>query len=96
MDVLSVLGREPSMYVGGSWVTTGEKRPVINPANESTVAEVPEADAGHAGQALEAAREAQREWGRKTGPERGAVLRAVAEGIRAHKEDLAQLVVAEQ
>jgi lactaldehyde dehydrogenase / glycolaldehyde dehydrogenase len=84
------------MYVGGSWVTTEEKRPVINPADESTVAEVPEADPGHAAMALEAAREAQRDWGLLTGPERGAKLRAVAEGIRARKEELAQLVVAEQ
>ena len=96
MDVLSVLDREPAMYVGGSWMTSAEKRPVINPADESTIAEVPEADAGHAGQALEIAQKAQYDWGRKTGPERGALLRAVADGIRARKEELAQLVVAEQ
>src|SRR5215218_8929996 len=84
------------MYIGGSWITTEEKRPVINPANESTIAEVPEAEAEHAEQALEAAKEAQRGWARKTGPERGAVLRAVAEKIRARKEELAQLIVAEQ
>jgi lactaldehyde dehydrogenase / glycolaldehyde dehydrogenase len=96
VDVLSALGREPAMYIGGSWVTTEEKRPVINPANESTISEVSEAEAEHATQALEAARKAQRGWARKTGPERGAVLRAVAEKIRYRKEDLAQLVVAEQ
>jgi lactaldehyde dehydrogenase / glycolaldehyde dehydrogenase len=96
MDVLSVLGREPAMYIGGSWVTAEENRPVINPADESTVAEVPEADGGHAKQALEAAQQAQRDWGRLAGPERGTVLRAVAEGIRARKEEIAQLVVAEQ
>jgi lactaldehyde dehydrogenase/glycolaldehyde dehydrogenase len=96
VDVLSVLGREPSMYVGGSWVTTEQKRPVINPANESTIAEVPEAESEHAAQALEAAQKAQREWARKTGPERGAVLRAIAEKIRDRREELAQLVVAEQ
>ncbi len=84
------------MYVGGSWITTEEKRPVTNPADESTIAEVPEAGAEHAGQALEAAREAQRGWARKTGPERGAVLRAIAEGIRSRTEELARLVVAEQ
>ena len=84
------------MYIGGSWLTTEQKRLVINPANESTIAEVPEAEAEHAAQALEAAQKAQREWARKTGPERGAVLRAVAEKIRESKEDLAQLVVAEQ
>src|SRR3712207_3948242 len=84
------------MYVGGSWVTATETRPVINPADESTLATVPEADAGHAEQALEAARRAQREWSRRSGPERGAVLRAIAEGVRARREELARLVVAEQ
>src|SRR4051794_32166795 len=84
------------MYVGGSWVTTEQKRPVINPADESTIAEVPEAEAEHAAQALEAAQKAQREWARKTGPERGAVLRAVAEKIKGRTEELARLVVAEQ
>ncbi len=96
MDVLSVLGRAPAMYVDGSWIETDEKRPVINPADESTVAAVPEADAVHAQQALEAARRAQKAWARRTGPERGAVLRAIADGIRANEEALARLVVAEQ
>ena len=46
MDILSVLGREPAMYIGGSWVAANETRPVINPADESVIAAVPEADAG--------------------------------------------------
>jgi len=96
MNVSSALGREPAMYIGGSWVTTEEGRPVINPADESVIATVPESDAGHAERALEAAHKAQRGWARKTGPERGAVLRAVARKIRDRKEELAQLVVAEQ
>ncbi len=96
MDVTTVLGREPAMYVGGSWVTATETRSVINPADESVIAAVPEADAGHAEQALEAARRAQRAWSRKSGPERGAALRAIADGIRARREELARLVVAEQ
>jgi lactaldehyde dehydrogenase/glycolaldehyde dehydrogenase len=96
LDVRTILGREPAMYIGGSWEGAEERRPVINPADESTIAEVPEADAGQVARALEAAREAQRAWARKTGPERGAVLRAVAEGIRARSEELARLVVAEQ
>jgi acyl-CoA reductase-like NAD-dependent aldehyde dehydrogenase len=48
MDILSVLGREPAMYIGGTWVTTNETRPVINPADESVITAVPEADEGHA------------------------------------------------
>jgi lactaldehyde dehydrogenase/glycolaldehyde dehydrogenase len=96
MDVKSVLKREPAMFVGGSWIETSERRPVINPADESTVAEVPEGDASHVEASLEAARMAQRSWGRRSGVERGAALSAVAEGIRARHEDLARLVVTEQ
>jgi lactaldehyde dehydrogenase/glycolaldehyde dehydrogenase len=96
MDVLSVLGREPAMYIGDSWQTANETRPVINPADESVIVAVPEADEGHAEQALEAARRAQKEWGRRSGPERGAVLRAIADGIRTRQEELTRLVVAEQ
>jgi lactaldehyde dehydrogenase/glycolaldehyde dehydrogenase len=84
------------MYIGGSWVKAEETRPVINPADESVIAAVPEADAEHAEQALEAARHAQREWSCRSGPERGAVLRAIADGIRGRREEIAHLVVAEQ
>src|SRR5688500_12601480 len=84
------------MRIGGSWVGADEGRPVINPADESVIAEVPEGDAGHIERALEAARTAQKAWARKSGVERGAVLRAVADGIRARGEELARLVVAEQ
>ena len=71
MDVTTVLGREPAMFMGGSWVTATETRPVINPADESVIAAVPEADAGHAERALEAARGAQKEWSRRSGPSAG-------------------------
>ena len=84
------------MLVGGSWIRTDESRPVINPADESTVAEAPEGDASHVAAALEAARRAQRAWGRKSGVQRGTALAAVADGIRARQEELARLVVAEQ
>ena len=96
MDVLSILGREPAMYIDGSWVTTSETRPVINPTDESTIAAVPEADANYARHALDAAQRAQKGWRRKAGVERGAALRAVADGIRTRQEELARLVVAEQ
>lgn len=96
MDVLKILGRAPAMYIGGSWVATEETAPVINPADESIVTEAPVAGVDHVEQVLEAARSAQRSWARKSGPERGAALRAIAAGIRNEKEDLARLVVAEQ
>ena len=72
MDVKSVLKREPAMLIGGSWIETGGTRLVINPADESTVAEAPEGDASHVEAALEAARQAQRSWGRRSGRGRRA------------------------
>jgi lactaldehyde dehydrogenase / glycolaldehyde dehydrogenase len=96
LDVREVVGREPAMYIGGTWVTAEKSRPVINPADETTVAAVPEGGAEHAERALEAARGAQRAWARRSGVERGTALRAIAAGIRARKEELARLVVTEQ
>src|SRR3954453_8117963 len=86
----------PAMLIGGSWETAAETRPVVNPADESVVAEMPESTEEHADQALEAARAAQPDWARRSGVQRGAVLRAIAAGIRAESEDLARLIVAEQ
>lgn len=96
MNVTAILGQEPAMYIGGSWVRADETRPVINPADESVIAEVPEAETSHIEQALEAAQRAQKEWGRKSGVERGATLRAIANRIRDRQEELAHLLVAEQ
>ncbi|MDQ4127309.1 MAG: aldehyde dehydrogenase [Actinomycetota bacterium] len=96
MDARSVLKREPAMLIGGSWIETDETRPVTNPADESTVAEAPEGGPSHVEAALQAAKRAQRSWGRRSGVERGATLEAAADGIRARQEDLARLVVAEQ
>jgi lactaldehyde dehydrogenase/glycolaldehyde dehydrogenase len=84
------------MYIDGSWVTADEERPVVNPADESIVVAVPEADPEHAERALQGAREAQKGWARRSGVERGAALRAIARGIRERQEGLARLVVAEQ
>src|SRR3954453_6198732 len=86
----------PAMLIGGSWGSADETRPVINPADESVVAEMPDGTEEHAERALEAARSAQPEWARRSGVQRGDVLRAIAAGIRAEAEGLARLIVAEQ
>lgn len=94
--VTSMLGAKPGMYIDGDHVKSGQSRPVVNPADESLLAEVPEADAAHVELALEAARRAQPPWGHASGVERGSVLRQAATGILARQEELARLVVAEQ
>ena len=67
----------PEMYIAGRWVAAAETRPVLNPATEEVVGEAPEGDASHAERALEAAREAQTAWGRRTYVDRADVVRDV-------------------
>jgi lactaldehyde dehydrogenase/glycolaldehyde dehydrogenase len=86
----------PAAFVGGRWVPAPETRTVLNPATEKVITEVAECGPDDAERALHEARRAQRSWSRRTAVERGAVLRAVAAGIRAHEEELARTVVAEQ
>src|SRR4051794_33229878 len=96
MTDFPLLGDAPRMRIGDAWVAADETREVLNPADESVVARVPEGGERHVEQALEAARGAQRAWARRSGVERGALLRAVVAAIREHADELARLVVAEQ
>jgi lactaldehyde dehydrogenase/glycolaldehyde dehydrogenase len=93
---MTLLPEPPQMRIGGAWVGAADSRPVVNPADESVVAEVPEGTPEDVDRALQAARAAQRDWARRSGVERGSLLRAVAQAIRDNTEELAALVVAEQ
>lgn len=84
------------MLIGGRWVAADETIAVTDPATEREIGRMPVADVDHVDRALEAAWTAQRAWARRSGPERGAVLRAVAAAIRADAARLARLVTAEQ
>lgn len=84
------------MLVGGEWRETSGCRAVINPALGKPFAEVPEADAKLADEAIAAARKAQPAWGALAPLERAAFMRRIAELIRRDAEPLARLVVREQ
>jgi lactaldehyde dehydrogenase / glycolaldehyde dehydrogenase len=84
------------MYIGGQWVAASDTRPVLNPATEEVIAEAPEGDVSHVEQALEAARDAQAAWAKRSYVERAAVVSDVVRLIRERSEELARLVVAEQ
>ncbi|HEY0265444.1 MAG TPA: aldehyde dehydrogenase family protein, partial [Rhizomicrobium sp.] len=78
-----------SHYIGGKAV--GSSRPPFenrNPATGAIATYVHEADAAVVDQAVRAARAALRgPWGKFTDPQRAAVLRKVADGIRARFDD---------
>jgi lactaldehyde dehydrogenase / glycolaldehyde dehydrogenase len=92
----TLLGPEPAMVIGGRRVTGDATRPVHNPATGEVLAEVPEATADHVEEALRAAAATQRDWARRSHPQRAEVLAAVQREIDAHAEELARIVVAEQ
>jgi acyl-CoA reductase-like NAD-dependent aldehyde dehydrogenase len=87
---------ETRMLIGGEQVA-GEGPPleVENPYTEETIASVGTAGDGQLDAAIEAAREASREWMRTPAVERGEMLHEVAERIKARTDELAEAMTAE-
>jgi len=83
------------MFINGGWVDGESTLDVLNPANEEVIGRVPVASHAQIQQALESAREAQRAWGRRTGVERGNVLRKWADLVERKRDDLARLLAQE-
>lgn len=85
------------LFIDGAWVAPAEggTLPVIDPATEEAFHAIPAATAPDADAAVRAARRAFDEgpWPRMSGAERAAVLRRMAEGIRARLPELARLEV---
>ena len=88
---------QPNIWVNGEWVAarSDKARKIVNPADQSVLAEVPDASAEDVGRAAAAARRAFDEgpWPRLAGRERGTMLYRVAEGIRARASEIAELDV---
>jgi aldehyde dehydrogenase (NAD+) len=84
-------------YVGGKWTpSTGTHRiPVENPATEQVFAEVPDATAEDVDAAVAAARHAFPAWAATDRATRAGYLAALRDGLRARREELADLITAE-
>lgn len=92
LSVLSHASR--GHFIGGQFeTTTGAARAqaIINPADESTLAEVPSGDAETVDRAVAQAKAALPGWRRTTPRDRAAALLQLADRIDAHAEDLARL-----
>src|SRR6478672_3259390 len=85
MDALTTATR--SMWIGGRWVHASDKaiRDIVNPADGTVIAQVPEATPADVREAIAAARSAFDEgpWPRVPARERGTLLFKIAEAIRA-------------
>jgi 1-pyrroline dehydrogenase len=72
-------------------VDTEQTIPVIDPATEAVLADVPVADAGAVDRAVDAAERAFDEWADTTPAERDELLNALADTVMANLDELAEL-----
>jgi betaine-aldehyde dehydrogenase len=82
---------QDKLFIGGQWVATLQTLPVVNPSTEAVLHHAPAASELDIDNAVKAARAAFRTWKNTTGAERAVFLRAIAQGIKAHKDHLARL-----
>jgi alpha-ketoglutaric semialdehyde dehydrogenase len=88
-DVSNLVGGRSARALSGM---TFER---LRPADGSPVCNVPRSDAEDVRAAIAAARAAQRDWAARTPVERGELVREVALGLRARREEAVELVAAE-
>jgi succinate-semialdehyde dehydrogenase/glutarate-semialdehyde dehydrogenase len=85
-------------YIDGQWVgaDSGASFPVTNPADGSLVGEVPNQDVDETRRAIEAANAAWPAWRSRTAKDRAVILRRWYNLMLENKDDLAQIMTAEQ
>jgi len=91
----NAIHRRERPFVAGEWVSGGDPLSVSDLADGGTFASVEAASAGDAKRALAAAEDAQADLRETTVPERVAWLEAIAEGLRAREDELAEVIVRE-
>ncbi|KAK6924899.1 Aldehyde dehydrogenase domain [Dillenia turbinata] len=86
------------LFIDGQWIepVLGKRIPIINPASEEIVGDIPAATAADVERAVDAARKAlsrsrAHEWASASGAHRAKYLRAIAEKIKERKSELAKL-----
>jgi succinate-semialdehyde dehydrogenase/glutarate-semialdehyde dehydrogenase len=85
-------------YIAGEWLEAdnGARFAVTNPARGDVIAHVPDLGRAETARAIAAAETAQKEWAKRTGKDRAAVLRRWFDLMMAAQEDLAMILTAEQ
>ena len=88
--------RQYRMFIDGEWVDGKVMLPVLNPATEEVVSEVPLATPEQVDAAVIAADRAQTDWARLPAIQRAHYLHEIANAIRARKSLLARTITEEQ
>jgi succinate-semialdehyde dehydrogenase/glutarate-semialdehyde dehydrogenase len=86
------------MYIAGEWCQggTGRTAPIVNPATEKVIGEVPLATAADLDRALDAATEGFRTWRATPIARRSAILHAAADLITERAQDIGRIMAQEQ
>src|ERR1700749_4415683 len=89
---------ELSLLIGGEWVSGGgrEHIPVINPATEEVLGQLPLATPTDLDQALAAARDAYPAWRAMPPHERGRILKRAAQLLRERVDHIARIATMEE
>ncbi|NOR32388.1 MAG: succinate-semialdehyde dehydrogenase [Sulfitobacter sp.] len=85
-------------FINGTWVNTatnGATFDVTNPSTGAIIATLPDMGVAQTKDAIDAAYAAQVAWAKRTGKERGAVLRRLFDLMVANADDLAIILTAE-
>lgn len=97
MSSATVAGiRRYPMLIDGELVSAGTGIPVINPATEEVISEIPQADHSLVNRAVEAAARAQVSWAKLPAIRRAGYLREISAAIRTRRELLARIITEEQ
>jgi succinate-semialdehyde dehydrogenase/glutarate-semialdehyde dehydrogenase len=86
------------LFIGGEWVGGGGRRtqPVINPATEEVLGDLPHASREDLDRALAVAQQGFALWRAVPPPERGKVLRKAADLMRERTEQIARIATLEE
>ena len=96
MSGTSVAVKQYSMLIDGEFVTGSKKIPVVNPATEEVISEVPDGDEGLVNHAVSAAAKAQPAWAKLPASKRAGYLHEIAHAVRAKRDFLAGVIAEEQ
>ena len=83
------------MLINGDLVSAEQTFPVINPATEEVVAEVPQAQESHINLAIEGADNAFQTWSKMPLSQREKLILSYADILESHKEEIIDILISE-
>lgn len=86
---------ETRAFVGGKWVESPRRFPVVDPATGEVIAEVADMSPLDVREAITAAERAGKDWSRRSAKDRAALLLRWQSLMLENQEDLAQILTAE-